>query len=525
MKASAFLTGYFARRALTIAPIATVLSLSACRTASMAEHWRGPASDAGATAVQSVAPYPRARWRLAPTEDLGRVVLWVSYISIRHEHSDRTIPSAPGWQVQPPPPARSRQEALRLATSIAERAAAAPERFGDLARECSEDVVTASNGGSLGGIAASALFMDPQFLDALAYLRPGEVSRVIETRHGFNIIRRGLVPAPATIAAKGIVIPYDPPVPSGLPGSPVGRTRAEGFEAAKLVASDLRADPGRFDRLLAEYPAPSGSDRSGSFGVWTNLEVGGLGREREQLVAAAVGDVVGPIDSPGGFEVLVRTPIPPDWSEIGTQLVRLPFRDGAPQKDPTSRESAIALAQSLLRSIDADKFDALLQEYCCKDVERLSRGRVADAFFDVAEKLKIGEISPVPAESPPYVLLVKRVELGPRMPVSFDLPAPSTVDVSKLAMTSSGTAVQSMIKILGKEASSSLGLNDATAHQVVASHEALSRAFAAEESNETRTKALELFSHEMQEALTKQQYEKYHTMSANFVIKQRMSMW
>lgn len=77
-------------------------------------------------------------------------------------------------------------EAMQLADEIHDRAVAG-ESFEDLAAAYSDDSETRDKGGFVGDLEVGAL--DPQYREALAGLEPGEVSDVLKTAHGFQILK------------------------------------------------------------------------------------------------------------------------------------------------------------------------------------------------------------------------------------------------------------------------------------------------------------------------------------------------
>src|SRR5712671_2754497 len=68
------------------------------------------------------------------------------------------------------------------------RARVTPANFSKLASDNSQDQVSARQGGSLGIFAKGS--MVPEFEQAVAALKPGEISPVITTQYGYHIIRR-----------------------------------------------------------------------------------------------------------------------------------------------------------------------------------------------------------------------------------------------------------------------------------------------------------------------------------------------
>ena len=65
--------------------------------------------------------------------------------------------------------------------------AAAGENFEELAAEYSDDSETKDTGGFVGDLEIGNL--DPQYKEALSGLEPGEVSQVLTTAHGFQILK------------------------------------------------------------------------------------------------------------------------------------------------------------------------------------------------------------------------------------------------------------------------------------------------------------------------------------------------
>jgi hypothetical protein len=315
-----------------VASLVTLVAMCAqagCHPRAQTSTRNAPAvgADSGSTTAASLTPYRNGRWRLASSDSLDHVRLWVSEILIRRENASRQAPFTRNWLVEPPPPARSDDDALALATSIAARAADAPQSFASLARQYSEDVVTAAGGGSVGGIMASVLHSDPAILDALAAIRPGEVSRVVESRHGYLILLRRPPPSPVTFSARRILIDYDRDSPGQTPPSTpsIGRSRDTALALARDAAAKLRASPEAFNDLLAQYASPEDQKQGGDFGVWTNVEPGPFERARELLAQLEVGGVTDPIDSPAGFGVFVRTPVPSNYSEYAARVIRIHY--------------------------------------------------------------------------------------------------------------------------------------------------------------------------------------------------------
>jgi len=101
----------------------------------------------------------------------------VSHILITHAGSNALETTA----------TRGRDEALQVALDVLFRARKG-EDFAELAREYSDDRMTAEKGGRLPMIDRGQTV--PQFEEAVFSLAPGEISDVVETQFGFHVIKR-----------------------------------------------------------------------------------------------------------------------------------------------------------------------------------------------------------------------------------------------------------------------------------------------------------------------------------------------
>ena len=83
---------------------------------------------------------------------------------------------------------RTRAEAVEMAQRALATLQKSPDRFGEIAKTISDDVETRASGGDLGRFRASEAI--PAFRSTIEGLSIGGVSKIIETRFGFHILKR-----------------------------------------------------------------------------------------------------------------------------------------------------------------------------------------------------------------------------------------------------------------------------------------------------------------------------------------------
>ncbi|MBN1606911.1 MAG: peptidylprolyl isomerase [Polyangiaceae bacterium] len=384
--------------------------------------------------------YPRGRWRLIPYSELNRILLWPSHILVRHEDSTEAITpfsELPAWAALEPPPSRTRDEALKLAQQIAAKARQAPGEFAKLAGKYSEDTETRHRGGSLGGIVAGSWGARwPQVVDALAATNPGQVSDVVETEFGFHVLLRRVPPEPAQVAARRIVIGHDraPFLASLRSGAPLQRPRAEALALATHIAEQARKAPNEFVRLVARHSEGPDGEQNGDIGVWSLRERSVMTRELEAVAASQIGEVVGPMDSAIGFQVLLRT-LPEARKKYAATLVKLPFDPEAPADTELSKGAVQARAKEMIEAL-AKHPDRITeyqnQEGILFDVQRWTAGRGAYYLDHVMEQVPIGAVVREPVERNRLYIVGRRLDPATQSPppeVVFELRSPSAPDV------------------------------------------------------------------------------------------------
>lgn len=376
--------------------------------------------------------YPAGRWRLATIAALDRATLWVGHIAIRHESSQVELFRPPGWRPDAPNPKRSVEQALALAEKVQAEAARAPETFEKLAAQHSEDVASSEAGGMLGGVRAGQLNAT-DFLDALAVLKVGEISKTIRTPYGFHILKRYAPPPEELVCGDRIVIGYERVY--GLVG-PSRRSRAEALQLAKEIAARAKKDPSQFTSLVDRYSENVDRVQHGDLGVYSTRDPGYFPGEVHLLAGLKVGDVGGPIDSRFGFEILKRTPASPRQEYALTAI-----EVSAQAEDPNASDSAMAraakTADDLVRTlrIAPDRFRELQQQYCCDRVQRWTKGRGDVELTEILDHLSLGEMTRKPLRRDSGYMIMRRLDpatLAPEAPRTFEVPAPTDPDYEAL---------------------------------------------------------------------------------------------
>jgi hypothetical protein len=411
------------------------------RAGGPAPHGAGAGSSPPAEPDQLGFRYPAARWRLATVDQLDRATLWVGHIAIRHEHSQVELFRPPGWRPDSPNPARSVAQAFALAEKVRAQIAASPGDFERVARTHSEDVVSKDDGGMLGGVRASQL-ADKDFLDALAALKPGEVSQPFQTPYGFHIVKRYPPPADERVAGERIVIGYQ-----GVFGlvSESRRTRDEALQLARDIADRARKDAGGFGALVDRYSENMDRASHGDMGVYSTRDPGYMPAEIHRLAAIEVGAVTGPVDSRFGFEILKRVAVVPR-AEYAMTAIELTSTSGAPDPDE-ARADALKLAESVLRELKAtpSRFQEFQRSYCCDRVQRWTSGRGDVGLTRALDRLSFGQTTDKPILHGVGYVLMKRLDPStvPEAPRQWEVPNPSDPDYDAIARSNNGPQLAS----------------------------------------------------------------------------------
>ncbi|MDD9967068.1 MAG: peptidylprolyl isomerase [Myxococcales bacterium] len=387
-------------------------------------------------------PYPKATWRLAP-DRLEEVALRVSHILILHEQSrpeDAGNLRLAGWRPDAPS-TRTRQAARQLALEVARKAHRAPETFANLARKYSEDRVTAPAGGCFG--TWSAPLIPALFLDALATLQPGQVSRVIDGPLGFHILKLEQPTEEVRLSARQIVIAYDgvANMAKYRRGRDRSRSRAQAKALSEALVVQLREHPDAFESLAKRHSDHMSGEVGGDIGVWSTHHAYLYSRELEAASRLPVRGISVPLDGPFGFTVVQRTPLR-EREPLATTFIRVAYSDESSLLP--SRTEARKLIDELHAQLVADpsRFADLQQAHCCGHVQQWVDGQDMFGMAPHVQRLKIGEFSPAPVEGYGDTFeIFKRVAPKPTEPrpkLKFRLPSPDSPDLELLARNAMG---------------------------------------------------------------------------------------
>jgi hypothetical protein len=395
-------------------------------------------AEASDDAAPAVAPYPKGRWRLGDWNDLQRVPLWSAHILIRHNRSSRGYVFSPTASVVEVAPERSRQEALRIAEEVAREARSAPDEFGRIARERSDDRRTAEQGGVLGVYIASQFLPWPMVLDAFAALKPGDVSAVVETQYGFHVFRRLPPPPEETLTGAHIVIAHNEvPALARLAGKQGWeRSRDDARGLAESIFAAASADPSTFDALVTKHSDHPNAVRRGDLGTWSTREPSPQGPQNEVLRRLKVGGVAPPIDTPQGYQVIQRQ-ANRARARYAVDAIQLPYDGTLPDEDPGSRQAVLQVARSLIQEIEArpERFRELQRKECCVEPLVWQDGRGISQLANAVDPLEIGEMVAAPIDAGFSFFVARRIE-APRAsdpPPLPDLPAPTAPNLDFLA--------------------------------------------------------------------------------------------
>lgn len=246
----------------------------------------------------------------------------------------------------PTRPARSRDEALTIARATVERLRAPGADFVAIAREVSDDEMTAA-GDAFGGFRSHWSGDDPALVDAVAKLAVGAVSDPVPAPAGFHVLQRLSREEGKALEAR-LIVPMEGLLFRWVELDPVPeprRTKAEAYAEAADAAMKLRggADVERMSLELQNVRNFALPMRAKGLAGWDAFI--------EAAYAAQVGQWVGPVETADGWAVARRLP----YVRAGVRhLVVTHRKSPGPSRRDRSPEDAEAIAQRALERLDAE---------------------------------------------------------------------------------------------------------------------------------------------------------------------------
>lgn len=192
---------------------------------------------------------------------------------------------------------RDKEEARALATRLLAEIRSGRLDFAEAARKHSDDASSAARGGHLGTMSPEDFL--PAFSDALCGLEEQGIAGPVETPLGFHLIRREKLEQP--LRASHILIPW-----RGAARAPddVLHTKEQALDLAKKLLARIRAgEP--FDRLARENSTCHSRLNGGDLGLFHRGQM--VKAFEEAVRQATVGEVVGPVETPFGYHLILRT--------------------------------------------------------------------------------------------------------------------------------------------------------------------------------------------------------------------------
>jgi hypothetical protein len=370
--------------------------------------------------------------------------------------------------------------------------------------------------------------LPPEFLDALAVMRPGEVSRVIETPFGFHVLKRNPVPVRAELAGARIVIGYHNEGRHGVVQNE--RSRDEARARAEQIAALARSGSRTFASLVAEFSESADRAQGGDMGVWSVQDPGFMPREVEHLATLAEGATSEPIDTAPGFTILQRVPVT-SRSTYAMRALRFPFDPTLPEGTPHSRAAAAHEATLFARAVREapDQFDRMLREQCCDEVVQWTEGRGPVSVTPLLASLRFGEVASAPVESPSELayLIPERVDPRSAQPLPaprFELATAGAPDVETIVRTTDHISLARSARLLRDELPRRITLTAAQQQSFVAATNRLATAFETEPDVEaTKVETWRAALAEIRRFLSEPEFSKFESSLNGWVTEKLMA--
>jgi parvulin-like peptidyl-prolyl isomerase len=287
---------------------------------------------------------------------------------------------------------RTKEEALKLAKDVAKQARAKDADFAELAKKHS-DGPSGPDGGNLGNFAPAQ--MVPAFSRATAKLKIGDVSDPVESPFGYHIILRK--PLIEDLNAAHILIQF---VGSSRAKESVKRTKEEALALAKELTAKARIKDADFGELAKKHSDGPSGPKGGDLGVFAPGRM--VKPFSEATAKLKVGEVSDPVESPFGYHVILRKPLP---QTVSARHVLVQYK-GSERADKsitrTKEEAKARIDEVVTKSKAGSKFEDLAKEYSDGpsaprggDLGEFPEGAMHPKFNEAVFALKVGATSGV----------------------------------------------------------------------------------------------------------------------------------
>ena len=286
---------------------------------------------------------------------------------------------------------RTKEEALELATKVSELAKKGGLKgFPALAKKHS-DGPSGKDGGDLGNFKPAQ--MVPEFTTATLKLKVGEVSGPVQSDFGYHIIIRKK--PVEDLSAAHILIAF-----KGASRSEATRSKEEAKKLAEEIAKKAQAKDADFAALARKHSDGPSGPRGGDLGVFAPGRMVPEFSKATQLLK--IGGVSGPVESPFGFHIIMRKPLPKKASAKHI-LVQWKGSGRADASITRTQEEALKRLQECIAKLKSgSKFEDLAKEYSDGpsgprggDLGSFGQGQMVPEFDKVLFKMKPGAVSDV----------------------------------------------------------------------------------------------------------------------------------
>ncbi len=288
----------------------------------------------------------------------------------------------------------------------AHKALEAGKDFATVARARSKGA-EAPDGGFLGFVPTA---VDTAFAGAVQCLRPGQVSPPIRTSLGWHIIKRHSFEEAReleqrfAIPTHGVFIGWDDAERIARVGK-TGRTKEQAHALALELREQLANGTVTLDQATKRYMAKDSQRPEAYLGATSNR--GQTAEMFKALQAAKPGQILGPLDTPGGIAILLRGRYMRSlFRHILVQHVKSKER---PLSIARGREAARARAEKAFKEVMADRsrWNQIVERYSDDPYSRPLGGRMGvlhnahmpPGFERFAIDMKPGTIHPQVVET------------------------------------------------------------------------------------------------------------------------------